>query len=99
MQTAFQFLRESEAHLNSTNFSQPVNEGDYSSDIIHRLTTQGWVFSELLDNINSYVNDTSHFNVTTVYGALLQLDMELLYVGLQVRTYLHLIECLLTRPC
>ena len=99
MQTAFQFLRESEAHLNSTNFSQTLNEGDYSSDIIHRLTTQGWVFNELLDNINFYVNDTSDFNATTVYGALLQQDMTLLYVGLNVRTYLYFIECLLTHPC
>ena len=83
MQTAFQFLRESEGLTNTTNFSVPLTPAIYDTDVLHRLQTDGYDINEVLQTINYYI-DNYPANNTLVYGALLRMDMIILAGGLQV---------------
>jgi len=79
MQTAFQFLRESEAVMNSTAFSTQLTQDIYDGDTLHRLQTDGYDINAVLQYINDYIQ-----NGTTPYEALLWMDMNILAGGLSV---------------
>ena len=82
MQVAFQFLRESEGLMNSTNFSTPLTLELYDPSIIHRLKTDGYDVDIVLADLNQFLVPNS--NGTLAYQALLNVDMNILAQGLSV---------------
>ncbi|TCD69104.1 hypothetical protein EIP91_008746 [Steccherinum ochraceum] len=84
MQTALQFLRTSEAHMNSTNFATPLSLALYDPDTLHRLKTDGYDINGLLTFINSGIPASSTADATLVYENLLVQDMQILSDGLNI---------------
>ncbi|KAH8078062.1 hypothetical protein BXZ70DRAFT_690236 [Cristinia sonorae] len=80
MQTAFQFLRESESALNSTDFHTPLDLGAYDMDTKHRITNNGYNMTLFVKTINSYIPPDPDF--AHPYQIVLHLDMDILSDGL-----------------
>ncbi|TCD69115.1 hypothetical protein EIP91_008757 [Steccherinum ochraceum] len=84
MQSAFQFLRESENVLNSTGFAKQLTSDIYDANTVHRLQTDGYDVDELLVPINNFIPPGPDPDATTAYEVLLVVDMNILGGGLQV---------------
>ena len=84
MQTAFQFLRESEALMNSTGFQTRLTPEIYDSNLLHRLQTDGYVIDDILATVNANIPPPVG-NESLAYQGLLNMDMNILAGGLTVR--------------
>ncbi|TCD65038.1 hypothetical protein EIP91_003317 [Steccherinum ochraceum] len=87
MQTAFQFLRTTEEHLATTNYSSTLTSDMYDANTIERLKTNGYDINTILSSLN--VPIALHMANTTfptiiIDQALYVTDMNILGSGLQI---------------
>lgn len=85
LETAFSFLRDTEAMLNSTKFAVPLNASLYDPDTVSKLEKGGYNISTLLATINAAIPSQFPNDIAFPFRVALLTDMDVIASGLRVR--------------